>query len=368
MMKVTEVNNLSDLFSLRDIWNNLLKRSGVDNVFSTFEWISTWWKYFGDSNKKLFILVVEDNKDIIGIAPLVVDKKRIAKSPCKIKTITFARESPSDYRDFIIIKKREEVLKLILEYLTKNKRLWDKIDLQHIPSYSPNIQILNSLLEKSPFFFEKGIIILCPYITLNGEFEEYFSNLGHDLRYYVRSTIRKLEKISRLEFLHYEKVNEEELDRIIEEFVKLNEKRYNLTKHKGIFLRHPNSEFTKEVIKIFNQKDWLDLQVLKCNGNIICYSICFKYNKILYFWQTSYDPSYYKYSPGICLLKFAIEDSFKRGYKEFDFLRGDEEYKLRWTKTKRENYQFIIYNNRISSKIPILLTELRTIKKRLINW
>lgn len=47
----------------------------------------------------------------------------------------------------------------------------------------------------------------------------------------------------------------------------------------------------------------------------------------LYWWVTAYDPAYSQYSPGRLLLHFLLEESFKQGHTEFDFLRGNEDYK-----------------------------------------
>lgn len=44
-------------------------------------------------------------------------------------------------------------------------------------------------------------------------------------------------------------------------------------------------------------------------------------------WIPAYDAEFHSYSPGRILLHHILEDSFRRGDSEFDFLIGDEEYK-----------------------------------------
>ncbi len=51
------------------------------------------------------------------------------------------------------------------------------------------------------------------------------------------------------------------------------------------------------------------------------------YEGRLYSWIASYDRAYSTYAPGRLLLLEALEESFKRGHKEFDFLIGNEPYK-----------------------------------------
>jgi CelD/BcsL family acetyltransferase involved in cellulose biosynthesis len=56
--------------------------------------------------------------------------------------------------------------------------------------------------------------------------------------------------------------------------------------------------------------------------------------RFLYF-QSGFDPAWTHLSPGTVLLSWAIEDCIRRGLHEFDFLRGKETYKARWTSEGR---------------------------------
>jgi CelD/BcsL family acetyltransferase involved in cellulose biosynthesis len=47
----------------------------------------------------------------------------------------------------------------------------------------------------------------------------------------------------------------------------------------------------------------------------------------LYWWIPSYDTAYSKYSPGRLLLETLLEESFRQGHAEFDFLIDDASYK-----------------------------------------
>ena len=44
------------------------------------------------------------------------------------------------------------------------------------------------------------------------------------------------------------------------------------------------------------------------------------------------------YSPGLVLIGRALEEAVERGGSEFDFLRGDEPYKRRWTGLRRRTW------------------------------
>ncbi|MFH0960622.1 MAG: hypothetical protein V1897_18195, partial [Pseudomonadota bacterium] len=69
MPKVVEINETSQFLALKNKWNPVLERSRDDNLFLTWEWLSTYWRHFG-KDRKLKILSIEDNNKLIAIAPL----------------------------------------------------------------------------------------------------------------------------------------------------------------------------------------------------------------------------------------------------------------------------------------------------------
>ena len=64
----------SDLASLRGPWTELAGQS--DNVFATYEWLSTWWRHFGRNRPLLLTTVRDDRGELIAILPLYLATRR----------------------------------------------------------------------------------------------------------------------------------------------------------------------------------------------------------------------------------------------------------------------------------------------------
>lgn len=62
--------------------------------------------------------------------------------------------------------------------------------------------------------------------------------------------------------------------------------------------------------------------------------------RFLYF-QSGFDPAVTQLSPGTVLLSAVIEDCMMRGLQRFDFLRGDEPYKFRWTQEEHASVRLL---------------------------
>ena len=72
---VSVVGTDSEFMMLESEWDSLLSTAEA-SVFQTFEWISSWWKYFG-SGCRLNCLVFKTGDRIVGIAPLFKKDVRI---------------------------------------------------------------------------------------------------------------------------------------------------------------------------------------------------------------------------------------------------------------------------------------------------
>ena len=60
-MRIIEINEYNDFLALKETWQSVLLRYDHHTIFSTWEWLMCWWKYFGN-NKRLVLLLVEDDE------------------------------------------------------------------------------------------------------------------------------------------------------------------------------------------------------------------------------------------------------------------------------------------------------------------
>jgi CelD/BcsL family acetyltransferase involved in cellulose biosynthesis len=73
----------------------------------------------------------------------------------------------------------------------------------------------------------------------------------------------------------------------------------------------------------------------------------FAYKDRLFYYQSGFDPGWQQWSLGTVLIGYCIRDSISRGITEFHYLRGNEEYKSRWTKAVRQTRKLIVANRTV---------------------
>lgn len=85
---------------------------------------------------------------------------------------------------------------------------------------------------------------------------------------------------------------------------------------------------TTEFLDALRARGVLVTSTLRAGGRLVSVWIGFIHNGVWSGWVFTYDPAFRKYSAGHQLLSYMLEESFRRGHREFDFSEGAEDYKM----------------------------------------
>ncbi|MEM3697173.1 MAG: GNAT family N-acetyltransferase [Candidatus Bathyarchaeia archaeon] len=353
-MKVKEV----DFQSLKNDWDTLLNRNILgNNVFLTWEWLSTWWKHFGEG-RKLLLLIVEDKGEIIAIAPLMLSKYKLPIFGT-IKKVEFVGVGQSDYNNFIILKKEAECIKFILDYLVNAVADWDWVELKEIPETSENLNYLGKVFASTQqeLKLNKRVCNMCPYIPLPNSFDMLLKKLGRNMRQNLNKYLRKIKSNHRIiEFKKYDETGFSVAD-AMKLFTKLHEARWTAEGSGGAFKNNPCfRNFHFEVAEIFANKGWLGLYFLLVDHEPVSTQYAFEYEGKIYYYLGGFNPEYSRYSVGNLTIMFLLERGIQKGFKEYDMMRGNEPYKLFWTRNVRRNFEIRLVKKGITRKVYNWLT------------
>ena len=83
-LNVTLVSSIEEFESLRDSWYTLNASSLKGNIFTSWEWLFTWWEtYQKIGSRQLYILCCKDQNDhLIGLAPFQIINNPKKYFPC----------------------------------------------------------------------------------------------------------------------------------------------------------------------------------------------------------------------------------------------------------------------------------------------
>jgi CelD/BcsL family acetyltransferase involved in cellulose biosynthesis len=87
---------------------------------------------------------------------------------------------------------------------------------------------------------------------------------------------------------------------------------------------------------------WLWMAFLEIDGQKAAGALNFDYRNRLWGYNSGVDRSFMELSPGWVLLAYTLQWAADHGRAEFDFMRGDEEYKYRFGAMNRQVMRSVI--------------------------
>lgn len=346
-MKAQYVHDLSN-GRIRTAWDTILAETVDANAQLTPPWLSSCWDVSKDESKLSFI-TVEDAGKVVGVAPLMVTNV-VNKAGLSIRKLVFIGDGLTDYHDLLAFNAtREEILRTLMRFIVDNQGDWDAVHLRNLRGDSPNLPILRQILADTSFRVVERINIRSPFISIDGSWEAYSKTLGKNINSDIRRRLNRLARSGHSEFVRFHEVDDavDTLDIIRAIHIKCR----RAHGESSWYLDERRFRLALLVVKRFSDRKWLDLVFLKLNGKVIAYYLGFLYENIVYFWNTGYDPEFSHLSPGKLLLHYWIKDSFARGYRAFDFMVGQESYKLQWTSQTRPNYELFLFKHTARSHV-----------------
>ena len=330
-MKIEEVSDYKRFQDYKAEWEGLLSRSDVDNIFLTHDWIDSCIKHFY-RNDRLLILNVSNGGRLVGIAPLVIRRDRYFGLP--VKTISFIGTSISDRMDFILDGDKEEIIALIFDYLLSMKEDWDIIDLQEFPEYTGNIKAVERCVSG------RGI----SNVLISTQ-RSFFINLGKNRDFlfqkFSKKLNRRLKKIKNkgiglnLEFQRYAD-GDIKIEGLFTEAEAIEGRSWKGNRQSGIFSKKETRDFHTEILNRFSKNKWIDFSIVSADKKPVAYVYNYLYGNRIYNYSAAFDKKYSRISAGTMLMWWILKDSSSlKGVLEFDFARGEDSWKTRFTRNFR---------------------------------
>lgn len=323
----------SDVFDKLSVeWNVLLKRSITDTPFSTFEWHQNWWGAYHPGD--LWVLSFRDgNNEVQGIASFFIESDEQGK-----RIVHFVGcEDVTDYLDILVDKMHHEaVYESLADALIEHRNLYDVLDLCNIPAESPTCTQFAEILQAKGFDVSVTLQEVCPVVPLPETFDDYLQMLDKKQRKEIQRKLRKANGLS--DSIHWYMVNgSHDLETEIDKFLQLMAASHP---EKAQFLEdQQHVQFFKTLVPAAHQAGWLQMNFLEVAGEPVAAYVNFDYNNKILVYNSGLEPTKAaNLSPGIVLLSYNIEHAIEHKREEFDFLRGDEQYKYRMGGQNTEVY------------------------------
>lgn len=339
------IRTVSEFRALEGSWNELQKRSARKNVFLTWEWVANWVDVYARA-EGLLCVALYDGGDLRAVAPLCVQEERRLGANARVLRFLGSGEACADHLDFLVDAQSapDSAKRLWREIFGRLRRDWDVFECYDVRADSLVLASFRSLERRERRCLNAGAEgeSVCPYLALPDTWEEYLAQCSGTRRYAITYSMRKLAEQGALEMRFCERPDD--LEASMDAFISLHQNTWRQRGWPGAFAAPEFEAFHRRVARDFLAKRVLFLATFLLDGRHIGSFYGFEYERTLYYYLLAVETNPEKrVKTGTAVIGACLQEAIRRGCREFDFLRGEEEYKYRWTAADRRNPRMRIY-------------------------
>lgn len=338
MLSYRIISKPEDWEQIKEPWNDLLSKSITHVPFLRYEFLRQWWGTCGGGEwekGELFIITAHAEENLVGIAPFFYKRNKNEK-PSLMLIGSF---EISDYLDFIVLPEYlDQFLLGLFSFLTTSDvQEWRDIDLYNILDYSPSLPALEKAAGLVGWKTTSEILQKAPYIALPGDWETYLAGIDKKQRHEIRRKIRRLADSGHA-YRWYVAEDPVTIDSEIEAFLDLMAQ----DEEKKEFLKPLMREQMQETMRCAFDTQCLHLSFLEIDGKKAAGYFSFNYLNRLWVYNSGLNRDFSVLSPGWVLLGYLLNQANEDKFEEFDFLRGDENYKYKFGAIDRAVVRMIL--------------------------
>lgn len=328
-VRAERVSDAAALHALRPEWEALWRRSPTATPFGHPAWLEPWWRCFGDQpGWALWTVALRAEGRLVGLAPLVRHP-----GPRGERQLSLLGIGISDYGEVLLEPGWEtQAVRSFWEHLAGHRDGWDRCDLEQLRADSP----LPGISLPPPLVGETVPQAVCPAVSLPDTPEALLAGLPAWLRRNLRRGRRRLAERGDLRFTT---ADAETLPEHLDAFVRLHEARARDAERSGLtdgeaatrrFLRLAAGELLRAGL--------LQMHGVRLRGELVAVLYAMGDGSRVYAYQSGFDPALGRDSPGSLVVAHAMGEAIRAGAREWDWLRGAEDYKYPWGAEDRQTF------------------------------
>jgi CelD/BcsL family acetyltransferase involved in cellulose biosynthesis len=360
-IRTVRLDDWESVPGLEVAWSGLLARCGTHNVFQTFAWHACWWRAFHDSHE-LFVLLAYEATELVGIAPMMITRQAgwLGGMRSCVRFIGSSNHA-SDYCDFIVDAGVPHALHALLDAMNVGAGGFDRLDLSHFPSHSPNKPLLLEHLAGRDAKFTVEFHAEAPVRMLGDTQADRKAANKSSLKRHTKF----FEKSGELRF--HQCASEAEILGYLDAFFDQHKARRARTESPSQFLDPAQQLFYRELVTEGFRYGWLRFDVVLFDGAPLAFHFGFEYQRRFIWYKPAFDVRFAAKSPGEVLLKFLLDDAIGKNLLEFDFTVGSESFKHRFATLTRFNERILVFRSGLDCSIHRGLFRGKAMLKKLLG-
>lgn len=311
-------------------WARLQGDGSISSPFGTWAWYRAWADAAPAPERAASgALIGWDDAGRPGaVFPIRLSRTRFRRVPVTALTWAVGELGCPDHLDLPALPDADlDALVAGVERLP-----WDVILLDNVAEEAPNVARLRAALEARGWPVAWSARWRCPYLTLPSSWDAYLATLTPTRRQTVRRKERNLYRDHDATLTDYAPDRFQDGWRVLTD---LHARRWDGAAALGA----PGMEPLHLGLNALLPPEATWLVSLDLDGTPAAAWYGFALGDTVSFYQGGWDPRWERQSVGAVLMGMMIRRAIERGFRTFDFLRGEEPYKATWTQAARTCYR-----------------------------
>ena len=281
--------------TLRDEWHALLPATATNTVFSTPEWLGTWWQVFG-KDRPLHVVAFRQDGELVGLAPLMRSVEDGHRCVCFIGGLDV-----SDYFDILVRQGQEPPPRPSWTTLTPCPiGTWWTSTCPRLPTLTLLPDLARPRLCRQ---HQAGSVR--PIIQLPATWDAYLDSLSKKDRHELRRKLRRLTTEAQGQWSWRTVRDAAELPQALSDFFDLHAKS---GAGKAGFWDQARRAFFEANARAMLSAGWLHLSFLELNGGRAATIYAYDYGDTMGLYNSGYDPAHSYFSVGVLLVALGVQD------------------------------------------------------------
>ncbi len=305
------VRELAHAEAIQNEWARFAATLPGITPFQLPAWQLTWWRHFGEG--RLHIMLFRSQDALVAVIPCYQSEQN-GQPVLKLLGTGLASylEPP------IAAAQRADVATLLKSHLLANQT-WQSCDWRDLA----NPSALASLQLGGRFDFKIAPDSEWSQVLIQGTFQQYWEGRSFSLR---RNFLKYLDPAgTATDRPRFEVVNQADPE-FVNAAIRLQGEQataFSLAKDGA-------SAFLVDLARGCDEADLLRMFGLRYNKKLVAVTFAFVHRNTIYAFAGGHDPEFEALGFGRLLLFESLRHAFQQGYRAWNFLRGNEPYKLLW--------------------------------------
>ena len=338
---------------LQQDWDRVSASSDHPNAFTTFGWYEAWYRHLaaqyatGQFQRNVFAF--KHHGEVCGIAPLACFIT--STYGMRLRRLQFiGRNHEWDYNDLVVGDDLDGKLASLAKHLSLTRGNWELVDLMDLRDTDDAPARIQNAVKHAGL----SCVLLpsegrCPYMPISGSWEEMLNERSSSSRQRFRKRLSRLNREGdslRVRIVE----NPHQEPRLLDRMIALEAQKQVGGEQSRPFIGLHRDAFAS-IFERLGPGGWIRVALMELDERLLAYQLLFRCGKAIWGYLMAYDRDYARFSPGSLLVPAVIDYGFAQGLTEFDFLSGEEPYKMHWATSFHQRARILIWNDRWKSQL-----------------